>query len=597
MDPSGKCSGAASAACDLAAEIQGYRISMPVEMIFFLVVLKSTALAAWVPSLVATMTGLQRTLWLVAPLFVVAACTTAPHPPDLVLVNGRIFTGASAQPWVDALAITGERISALGTTDAVRMAAGPSTRVIDLHGQLVIPGLNDAHAHPGATPRFEPVAGPPAVVHDPTLSEILERVEIAVARAPRQRWIWGEIGEAVLDDPLATRFALDAVAPVHSVMLVAWTGHGTLFNTAGLRRLGVRADEPDPPGGFFRRMPGTTTLSGVAHEYAEFRLRRQISEQATDDEHRAEFERFATEAAGVGLTTVQAMMTALPVDRAMRVLASVPLPVRIRIIDFPMAPIPSARGAVATWSGRVTSSGTKLVLDGTPVERGMWLREPYADRATRGQANFNADQLRGFLLRARDAGVQPMVHAVGDAAIDAVLDALDRTGGESWGVLRPRIEHGDLLGPDQFERVRRLGVVVVQNPSHFMLPDLMDSRLPAGVRGRTTAVRSIVAAGIPFALGSDGPLNPFLNLMFATTNATSPSEALTLEQALRAYTVGSAFAEGQESDKGTLEMGKLADVAVLSQDIFKVPADALPRTTSVLTVVGGRIVHEQDPSR
>jgi predicted amidohydrolase YtcJ len=157
--------------------------------------------------------------------------------------------------------------------------------------------------------------------------------------------------------------------------------------------------------------------------------------------------------------------------------------------------------------------------------------------------------------------------------------------------LRPRIEHGDLLQPDQFARARRLGVIIVQNPSHFMIPAVMQARLGART-SREQAVKSSLAAGIPLAIGTDGPLNPFLNLMFAVTHVNNPPEALTLEQALTAYTQGSAFAEFQEQSKGTLAVGMLADAAILSQDIFKVPVEALPGTTSVLTILGGRIVHE-----
>jgi predicted amidohydrolase YtcJ len=535
----------------------------------------------------------MRQRGLVAPLLGLLACVGAPvQRPDLVFVNGRVFTGVPDQPWAEALAITGERLSAVGRNDAVRASAGAATRVVDLRGRLVIPGINDAHVHPGAAPRHESLGGPSAAAHDPTLAEVLERLKVTVARAPAQIWIVGEIGVTVLDDPGATRFALDAVAPDHPVMLSSWTGHGTLFNTAALRRLDVRDDELNPPGGFYRRMPGTKALSGVAHEYAEYRLRRRVQEEASDADHRAEFERFAKEAASLGITTVQAMMTALPVERTARLLTPGALPVRFRVIDVPMTATPSAQ-ASAPVGDRLPPQGAKLILDGTPVERLMWLREPYADRPTRGQANFSADDLAAFVQHARGAGVQPMVHAVGDAAIDAVLEALDRTGGGSWQALRPRIEHGDLLRPDHYERARRVGAVLVQNPSHFMLPDVMRARLGDDTSRRPTAMRSIVAAGIPLALGSDGPLNPFLNLMFAVTNANNPSEALTLEQALVAYTSGSAFAEHQERDKGTLEVGKLADLAVLSQDIFGVPVASLPETTSVLTVVGGRIVHEE----
>ena len=252
------------------------------------------------------------------------------------------------------------------------------------------------------------------------------------------------------------------------------------------------------------------------------------------------------------------------------------------------------RGAKPSTS-RITASGTKWILDGTPVERLMFLREPFADRATRGRANYGGRDLAQFLERARAASEQPMVHAVGDAAIDAFLDGLEASGGDAWRALRPRIEHGDLLQPDQFDRARRFGVVLVQNPSHFMIAPVMQARLGPVRAGRADAVNSSLAAGIPLAIGSDGPINPFLNLMFAVTNATNPREALTLEQAVIAYTQGSAIAELQEKNKGTLAPGMWADLAVLSQDIFKIPVEALPKTTSVLTIVAGRIVHETLP--
>jgi hypothetical protein len=245
-----------------------------------------------------------------------------------------------------------------------------------------------------------------------------------------------------------------------------------------------------------------------------------------------------------------------------------------------------------TSAGTVTVSGTKWILDGTPVERLMFMREPYTDApSTRGRLNFPVADLRQFLTRALAAGEQPMFHAVGDAAIDAVLDGLDATGGAKWAPLRPRIEHGDMLEPGHFDRANRLGVVLVQNPAHFMIAPIMHARM--GPRtSRTEMVKTIVAAGIPFAIGSDGPMNPFLNMMFAAVNATNPAEALTLEQSLTAYTHGSAFAERAEEQKGTLAPGMLADLAMLSQDIFKVAQQDLPKTTSLLTMVGGRIVHE-----
>ncbi len=155
--------------------------------------------------------------------------------------------------------------------------------------------------------------------------------------------------------------------------------------------------------------------------------------------------------------------------------------------------------------------------------------------------------------------------------------------------MRVRIEHGDGLLPDLIPRARDFGVIVVQNPSHFAFRDIFADRY--GEPFDYSPARSLIEAGLPFALGSDGPLNPYLNLMFAVMHPARPEEAITVEQAVEAYTRGSAFAEFQENEKGMIALGKLADLAVLSQDIFTVPVGQLPGTESVMTITGGDIVY------
>jgi predicted amidohydrolase YtcJ len=156
-----------------------------------------------------------------------------------------------------------------------------------------------------------------------------------------------------------------------------------------------------------------------------------------------------------------------------------------------------------------------------------------------------------------------------------------------------RIEHGDGLMEDLWPQARRLGVVVVQNPAHFTFPDVLVKRLGPERAARYQPVKSLAAAGIPLAIGSDGPLNPFLNLLWATTDPNHPAEALSREQAVVAYTRGSAYAEFAENEKGTLRPGYLADLAVLSADIFTIDAAKLPETESALTMVGGKVVYEK----
>jgi predicted amidohydrolase YtcJ len=259
----------------------------------------------------------------------------------------------------------------------------------------------------------------------------------------------------------------------------------------------------------------------------------------------------------------------------------------------PLALDEPCRPALIHPADRLTSSGIKWLLDGTPVERSAALREPYADFP--GDGNFSvtdaelARLVRGSLTgpAVRD---QLLVHVVGDRAIDEALGELERAApAPVWRLRRPRIEHGDLIHPEQIDLARRLGAIVVQNPTHLTL-DLVPSLGP-GRAAAAQPLRSLLDAGVRLAFGSDAAQpNPFVDLFFAVVHPFHPDEALTMEQAVTAYTRGSATAEFQEWQKGTLKPGYLADLAVLSQDIFTIPPPAVPGTVSLLTLVGGEIV-------
>lgn len=517
--------------------------------------------------------------------------------PDLVILDARVFTGDHEQPWAEAVAIRGNRITMVGTTSVVRAATARATRIVDAKGRLLIPGIDDAHHHSEATPAATRLEGPPAIDHDPSLDEVLERTVAAVAKAPPGGWILGEIGAVVLDDARATRATLDTVSGGHPVLLISWTGHGMVANTAALKALGIAGHEPDPPGGRFVRA-ADGRITGLAEEYAGLLLRRRLVGLADRSTHVRAFQALAVEAASLGVTSLQHMPVSYTTESTSDLLSAAAFLLRIRLIDFPFSSMadwhPDAARRIAKPTPLATVSGTKWVLDGTPVERLMFLTKPFADMPTaRGRLNFPEADLRTFLRRALDAGEQPVLHAGGDGAIRAVLDALEATGADRWKPLRPRIEHGDMFGAQDAARALRMGVTVVQNPSHFTIGTLVRARLGAERAEQMFRVKDIVAAGVPFALGSDGPLNPFLNIMFAITNPANPSQALTLEQALTAYTAGSAAAAFAESERGVLKAGMLADMALLSQDIFRVPPADLPKTTSLLTIVDGRIVHDQ----
>ncbi len=515
--------------------------------------------------------------------------------PDLILFNGKVFTSNSSHPFVEALAIRGERIVALGASKEIVALAGPETKRLNLGERVVIPGINDAHRHLDIVPRS---FGLRFKDMDPKWSEVERELASAIGKTPKGALIVGEVGPTAWDDPKARRTRLDQLAANRPVLLWTWTRHAAILSTAALRKFAVREDEPDPLGGRYLRLAGDGKLNGVALEFAAFRLDRRLSEMATDEEALQQTRDLLNQAVRLGITSVQNMCGLAP-GRCVALFEKAPTPIRIRMMRFLLT---DQNGRIA-GEGRelpahptplLTVSGTKWVLDGTPIERTAALRKPYADRPnTSGWLSFNQKEMEAMLQESLQNDDQLLVHLAGDRATETFLNAMDATGGRAvWSRRRVRIEHGDGIMPDLIARSRELGVVVVQNPSHLMLRELLVRRFDRERTAQMQPLRSLLEAGIPLAIGSDGPLNPYLNIMFASTYPGKPKEALTREQAVTAYTLTAAYAEFAELNKGSLEQGKLADLAVLSQDIFRIPAADLPKTESVLTLVGGKIVYD-----
>ncbi len=516
-----------------------------------------------------------------------------PVAPDVVVANARVFTADAAAPWAEAFAVTRERITAVGSREAIAALAGPATRMLDVGGRVVVPGFNDAHVHVGVGPEATRLT----LGDDPTLDDVAVALGATAAQAPPGGLVRGTIGITAWQDARLTRDWLDARASGRPVWLSMWTGHGEVLNSAAFTMIGLDDAVQDPRGGRYGR-DAAGRLDGRLEEYAGYIAGRRLAERTPLDVAVRRYRAFANEAVRNGVTSVQLMSDGLPSAAVVRALLDADTPLRWRVFRFPQA----EAGAETTDnrphlppqpSPRLDARGVKWILDGTPIERLAALQAPYDDApGERGRLNFDDPQLDGIVREGYGTEHQLAVHAVGDAAIDAYLSTLERVGTPGvWQRKRPRLEHGDLLTPALAVRARALGVVVVQNPSHLLFPAIYAARLGA----RTSAfqpIASLVTTGIPVALGSDGPLSPFLNIAWATSHPSHPAEALTREQAVTAYTRGSAFAEFTERDKGWLGVGALADFAVLSDDLFTVPADRLPAVTSVLTVIGGAIVYD-----
>lgn len=521
--------------------------------------------------------------------------TAQPLYPDTILFHGKIFTSAAKSPYVEALAIRGDRIVVAGSSKDVVALAGKTTKMVDLGGRTVIPGINDAHDHLHVEPDMYHL---PLPTMDPAWHDVKDAIASATTKVPKGTWIAGGFGPAVLDDPDATRTALDALSPDHPVMLSDWTGHSSLLNTMALRKLGVSEDQSDPQGGAYIRNKSDGKLTGMTFEYATFDLASRRSNLASDEQATKQLQSFFQDAAKLGITTIQNMSNPLTPDRSVALFESSPPPVRVRVIWFGFTDshgrlTRGRRMYPAHPAPLVTVSGTKWILDGTPIERSSAMRKPYADRATSGQIDFSDNEIHEILRESLRSNDQLMVHVVGDRTTETFLNAMDATGGEKvWASRRVRLEHGDGLTPDLVSKAKRLGVIVVQNPTHLTIGDLLVERFGETRAQQQQPLKSLLDAGIPVALGSDGPNNPYLNIMLASTYPRRPSEAITREQAVMAYTLTAAYAEFAEKDKGSLEPGKLADLAVLSHDIFTVPPPDLLKTESVLTLVGGKVVYD-----
>jgi predicted amidohydrolase YtcJ len=519
---------------------------------------------------------------------------------DLILHNGKIFTSDSEYLWAEAIAIKGERILGIGKNVEVLRLKSAGTRLIDLQGNLVLPGLNDAHDHAGPlfpARRFSFIKQP----FDPTPWEILKDSIARIAKEiPPGTFITTTINPELLDDPGVRREQLDEIAPNHPVMLSAWTGHGKILNSKALEYLGLDSHSSFIGGRIEKN--DRTELSGLLEEYACYEVAPRWSARLRQEEIIAELKNYFAEALAFGITSVQNICTQMTTQQVQEIFKKEQFGCRVRLIAFPRTD--SGNIKLNEWQKSFIPlnklnyvSGIKLILDGTPVERLACLKHPYNDRPNvYGRLNFSESKLRDFLEFGLAQKQQIIIHAVGDSTISTIIRTMRKIHPDKfWRDKRLRIEHGELAvtEPADIQTLKQLGMVVVQNPSHLTLPKILSDRFGAARGLYAQALRSLLENDIVLAIGSDGPNNPFLNMMFATFHPDNPKEAISLQQAVIAYTYGSAYAEFKESEKGTLTRGKLADLTILSQNIFEVSPDKLPLTESILTMVGGKIVHDK----
>jgi predicted amidohydrolase YtcJ len=540
-------------------------------------------------------------LWTLAVLsFAFPAMAAAQCVPDLALINGQIHTVDPVRPRAEAVAVCGDRIAAVGTTADIKKLAGPGTRIVDLGGKLVLPGFNDAHVHfiDGA----EEIVG---VDLRPSKNEqdFAARLAGHAKRLPKGRWILGGYWdhEAWPSKALPTRQLIDAAVPDHPVFVQRLDGHMGVANSLAIRLAGVTRDTAAPDGGAIVRDPAGEP-AGVFKDNAMGLIARAVP-PPTDDEIRDRARAALKHAASLGVTTVQDM-TASPAElRAYRALkAAGELTARIYSIRNYEGPSPDS--ASDDW---IKQGGVKLFADGSMGSGTAVFFEPYADDpSTSGLLIQEPAALEKAMFDADAAGLQLAVHAIGDRANALVLDILEKLAA-SRGPRdrRPRIEHAQVVRDADKARFKKAGVIASIQPSHC-IDDMRWAEKRIG-RARSAIAydfKSFVDAGARIAFGTDWyvePLDPMLGLYAAVTRQFPdgtpeggwfPEERISLEQAIEFYTLGSAYAEFAETRKGSIASGKLADLVVLSKNLFSIPPREILTTKPVMTIVGGRIVYE-----
>ena len=528
---------------------------------------------------------------------------------DLVLYNGDIHTMDAATPRAQAIAIAGNQVLAVGSDAEIRALLAPKGQAVDLHGRTVVPGFTDAHLHfmsYGLSLKEIDLA------KVPTLEEALARVMARAATTPAGQWLHGRGWDHSLWEGGAfpTRKDLDRVAPEHPVWLRRKCGHVGWANSRALELAGITAETPDPPGGAIDRDPATGQPTGILKETAMDLMFRLFDEPALNEAVDA-IKAAMANAHKHGLVGVHTMEGSPAFRGFQQLQATGELKLRV------LMQIPEENLDAAIQTGlqggfgdeRLRIGGVKLFSDGGLGARTAHMLAPFEGEPDNyGIAVASAEHLKEAVGKASRAGLAAFVHAIGDKANREVLDAIEASRQAGKGPhLRHRIEHVQVLHPDDIPRLARLGVIASMQPIHATQDMLLADSLWGARSAGAYAFRSLLDTGAILAFGSDAPvedLNVLKGIHAAVTRRRAdgspgpdgwyPEQRLTVAEAVYAYTAGAAYASGEEAIKGTLAPGKLADVVVLSRDIFAIDSMDILETKVLATMLDGEFVYSSE---
>jgi predicted amidohydrolase YtcJ len=568
-----------------------------------------------------------RTWWL-AFTFCVSSCFLAQgqtQSADTVILNAHIYTVDAKHPWAEALAIRDGKILAVGSERDIARHRGASTKVIDAKSRLVLPGFTDCHVHfmDGSFSLQEF-----SLDDAKTVAEIQQRVKAFAAAHPNDPWILGRGWTYPVFAPsgLPDKKYLDEIISDRPVYIESYDGHSWWANSKALEAAHITKDTPDPPGGAIVRDPATGEPTGaIKEDAADAVVRRAIPEPSREEKLKA-LRAGLKLANQVGLTRVHVLggVNAGRDDlhnaglfeelwRNGELTLRFYLAYRVDPPQVSQQQLQEILAARERYHGDWIAAGSvKFFLDGVIETHTAAMLAPYSDDPSlSGHLLWDPDKYKRFIAELDKNGIQVFTHAIGDRAIRLALDAYQgaaTTNGTKD--VRHRIEHIEAASAADIPRFGQLGVIASMQPLHAY-PD--DDTLKAWAPNlgperaqRGWAWHSIQAAGGVLAFGSDWPvvtLGPWAGLQNAVTRQTTegepkggwiPEERISLDDAIKAYTLNAAFAGHREKTEGSLEVGKLADLIVISQDLFKVDPLKIGETKVLLTMVGGRVVYRAE---
>jgi predicted amidohydrolase YtcJ len=542
---------------------------------------------------------------------------------DMVLVNGTIVTVDPTLPEAEAIAVRGDRIIAVGSTDEIETLVGGATRVIDLGGRLAIPGFIEGHGHYTSLGESMMILD---LTQAATWDEIVSMVAEAVQNTPRGEWIrgrgwhqekWIEAPDVTVEG-VPVHAKLSVVSPDNPVVLGHSSGHAAFVNERAMTIADIDAGTPDPVGGTIVR-DASGDATGLLRENADalvYDVVEQVLTGRSEAERRAEFDRQVAlagqEALSKGVTSFHDAGSSLETIDGLRRLAEEDrLPVRLYVMvrfesNESMRQNLESYRMVGYGDNHLTVRAIKRQIDGALGSHGAWLLEPYEDMpSSTGLAVEAPDDIEGSARIAADFDFQLNTHAIGDRANREVLDIYERTFGESGAADRRwRIEHAQHVHPDDVQRFASLGIIASMQGVHATSDSpWVYARLGAD-RAESGAYlwRSFLDAGVVVTNGTDVPvedISPVASFFSSVVrqdrdgNDFFPGQRMTRIEALESYTINNAVAAFEEDLKGSLTVGKLADITVLDRDIMTVPEAEIAGALVDLTIVGGVVRFER----